>query len=327
MVLAVLQARIHARAGRFDAALERATRAVADAEWAKARSLIPYARLVLTEVTLRLGDLGTAAASLATAAHHLVRPAYADVDVRHAVATLHLAEATDGAAAAGERLSRDFAALAGAPTLIGAGPTTAAWLARLALAAGNDQLAACAASTARRLATANPGVPGVETAAMHAEAVLYADPDLLSRVGARHTDPWSRARALEDRATVLAERTPAAERRAVADAWGLALAGYRETGARGDEIRIEATLRRLGRRRGGGPDRAAGIGWPQLTAQEAAVADLVSQGLTNQGAARQLHLSPHTVNFHLRTIFRKLGIRSRVELARLHGAHSSMAAT
>jgi DNA-binding CsgD family transcriptional regulator len=45
--------------------------------------------------------------------------------------------------------------------------------------------------------------------------------------------------------------------------------------------------------------------------------------MTNQGAARRLHLSPHTVNFHLRTIFRKLGIRSRVELAHLHGAASA----
>ena len=321
VVVAALQARIHARAGRFEMAFELASHAVALAEWARAHSLIPYTRLVLTEVAVRLGDLGTAAASLAAAGRNLWWSALAEMGNRHAAATLQLAEAAEGTVAAGTRLSRDFAWLAGAPAL-SAGPTTAAWLVRLALAVGDDHLADQAVTTARRLATANPRLAGVETAATHAEAVLHADPDLLSQVVTRHTDPWSRARTLEDRALVLAEQSPAADRQAVADAWGRALAGYRETGARGDEIRVEATLRRLGRRRRGGRGRPADSGWPQLTDQEAAVAELVAQGMTNQGAARRLHLSPHTVNFHLRTIFRKLGIRSRVELAHLHGAHS-----
>ena len=53
-----------------------------------------------------------------------------------------------------------------------------------------------------------------------------------------------------------------------------------------------------------------------LTEQERRIAGLVGSGLTNQQVARRLYLSPHTVNYHLRTIFRKLGIGSRVELAR-----------
>lgn len=322
IVVAALQSRIHARAGRFERSLERASYAVALAEWAKAHSLIPYTRLVLTEVAVRLGDLGTAMASLAAAGRDLRWSAFTDMGARHAAATLHLAEAAEGTVAAGTRLSRDFAWLAGAPVALSAGPTTAAWLARLALAVGDDHLADQTVTTARRLAAANPRLAGVEIAATHAEAVLHADPDLLSKVVTRHTDPWSRARTLEDRALILAEQSPAADRRAVTDAWGLALAGYRETNARGDEVRVEATLRQLGRRRRSRAGRPADSGWPQLTDQEAAVAELVAQGMTNQGAARRLHLSPHTVNFHLRTIFRKLGIRSRVELAHLHGAHS-----
>jgi len=47
------------------------------------------------------------------------------------------------------------------------------------------------------------------------------------------------------------------------------------------------------------------------------VACLVAQGLTNQEAASQLFVSSHTVAFHLRQVFRKLGIRSRVELTRI----------
>lgn len=53
-----------------------------------------------------------------------------------------------------------------------------------------------------------------------------------------------------------------------------------------------------------------------LTPTEQGITDLVSVGLTNRQVAQQVHLSPHTVNYHLRKIFQKLGIRSRVELTR-----------
>ena len=59
-------------------------------------------------------------------------------------------------------------------------------------------------------------------------------------------------------------------------------------------------------------------GWADLTDTQRMVAELVIDGLTNRDAA-QLFLSPHTIDFHLRQIYRKLGVRSRVELARLAG--------
>lgn len=55
----------------------------------------------------------------------------------------------------------------------------------------------------------------------------------------------------------------------------------------------------------------------QLTPQELQIAHFVAEGLTNRQVAAQLFLSPRTIDFHLRNLFRKLGISSRTELARL----------
>lgn len=59
------------------------------------------------------------------------------------------------------------------------------------------------------------------------------------------------------------------------------------------------------------------LGWGSLTETQRTVAKLVSQAKTNRQIARRMNLSPHTVNYHLRQIFRKLDISSRVELALL----------
>jgi transcriptional regulator of acetoin/glycerol metabolism/DNA-binding CsgD family transcriptional regulator len=65
------------------------------------------------------------------------------------------------------------------------------------------------------------------------------------------------------------------------------------------------------------------FGWGSLSPTEWSVAEQVGTGLTNREAAERLFLSPHTVGFHLRTIYRKLEIGSRVELARLMAEHPS----
>jgi DNA-binding CsgD family transcriptional regulator len=52
----------------------------------------------------------------------------------------------------------------------------------------------------------------------------------------------------------------------------------------------------------------------QLTPQELQVALTVARGATNREAAAALFLSPKTIEFHLRNIYRKLGVRSRTEL-------------
>ncbi len=58
-----------------------------------------------------------------------------------------------------------------------------------------------------------------------------------------------------------------------------------------------------------------------MTKSELAIAQLVANGLTNRQVADRLFLSPHTVNTHLRGVFAKLGVNSRVDLTRLATEH------
>jgi len=71
--------------------------------------------------------------------------------------------------------------------------------------------------------------------------------------------------------------------------------------------RARGAMERLGRRP---PSR-----W-ELTATERQIAELVAIGLTTREVADKMFLSPRTVSANLTSIYRKLGIRSRTELAR-----------
>jgi DNA-binding NarL/FixJ family response regulator len=53
----------------------------------------------------------------------------------------------------------------------------------------------------------------------------------------------------------------------------------------------------------------------ELTASESRVAALVAQGRTNREVAAELVVSEKTVESHLSHVYRKLGLRSRAELA------------
>jgi DNA-binding NarL/FixJ family response regulator len=70
--------------------------------------------------------------------------------------------------------------------------------------------------------------------------------------------------------------------------------------------RAKEELRRAAGARGGG----------ELTAGERSVADLAAAGATNREIGAQLYLSPKTVEAVLTRVYRKLGVRSRTELAR-----------
>jgi DNA-binding CsgD family transcriptional regulator len=63
----------------------------------------------------------------------------------------------------------------------------------------------------------------------------------------------------------------------------------------------------------------------ELTAQERQIAEMARDGLSNPDIGARLFLSPRTVEWHLRHVFGKLGIRSRRELATaLHSADAGL---
>jgi DNA-binding CsgD family transcriptional regulator len=196
-------------------------------------------------------------------------------------------------------------------------------LARIAMGAGDGELAASAVATARERLRLNPGVASIAGTAAHAEGLVTGDADHLAvavkcfEAGPR---PFALASALEDAGKVLAGRGDREEGVALL---GQALELYYRAGASWDAARVRQRLRALGVRR-----RLAGMvpprnGWSGLTECELEVARQVARGLTNRQVAERLFLSPHTVSNHLRHAFAKLDVTSRVELARLAAIHDN----
>lgn len=76
------------------------------------------------------------------------------------------------------------------------------------------------------------------------------------------------------------------------------------------------------------PDGAARAGIPgALSQKELAVLVELSRGHTNKQIAAELWLSEQTVKFHLRNVYRKLGIKSRTEALRYAYEHDLAAAS
>jgi DNA-binding CsgD family transcriptional regulator len=190
-------------------------------------------------------------------------------------------------------------------------------LARMALASDDHDLARLAADGADRRLRLNPGVSSIAAVAAHVRGLVEGEvPELEAAVGLLADGPrrLAHASALEDLGVHLASGGD--EARAV-EAFDEALRLYSRVGAIWDSSRVRRRLRDRGiRRRLAKSDRPAS-GWDGLTVSEAAVVRLVAQGLSNRAAAALLFVSPHTVSMHLRHVFTKLAINSRVELTRL----------
>jgi DNA-binding NarL/FixJ family response regulator len=64
------------------------------------------------------------------------------------------------------------------------------------------------------------------------------------------------------------------------------------------------------------PEHKAPVRETLLSERESAVLEAVARGLSNREIGRQLWISEQTVKFHLRNVYRKLGVTSRTEAAR-----------
>jgi DNA-binding CsgD family transcriptional regulator len=309
----ILRARAALARGRIDDAAARAELALGHASVTGTLLHDQLARSVLAAVALRRGDLPAADGFTGIpplAPRHFLSGYEAS---RSLVVAAQVEEARNGPHAALDRLGDLYADLLEHRYPLASDPVGAAWLVRVALAAGDRERAATVAEVMAEISRANPGMPLFRACADHAAGVFGGDHARLERAVTLHDDPWARASAAEDLGALVADSH---RKRAVS--WlDMALAAYVVSGAERDAARIRHKLRRLGvRRRHWHAVKRPESGWESLTQTEHSVAGLVATGLTNQEVADQMFISTHTVAFHLRQVFRKLNIRSRVELAR-----------
>jgi ATP/maltotriose-dependent transcriptional regulator MalT len=193
---------------------------------------------------------------------------------------------------------------------------------RLAVTTGQLDVAHTALARAEELASISD-VPRRIAAAQHCRGLLGQDHEELARAATGYLAagrPLPRAQALEAAGVALAEKGDLlAARRHFTDAF----AGYAALGANWDLARLQARFRTYGIRRGpNAPHRRARTGWDSLTATEVRIAGLVARGLSNPAIAAELFLSRRTVQTHVSHILTKLGLQSRIDIARLAGQQS-----
>lgn len=191
-------------------------------------------------------------------------------------------------------------------------------LVRLGMAV-DDRAAARAALQACQAEAAAESPSGRAAAAVRrCQGLLDEDPAPLREAVAYYRSvgsPVELTGTLEDLAAVLAGGGQQAEARTLLSE---AVDRYDALGALWDIRRAEGRLRRAGVRRGvRGPRPArAQRGWEALTPTETRVAVLVAEGRSTPDIARKLYLSRRTVQTHISHVLSKLGVRSRVEIAR-----------
>ena len=177
------------------------------------------------------------------------------------------------------------------------------------------ELADHAISAAERRAATNKKVASCQAAAAHMRGIrLNSRSDLEIAVGFYRggSRTLAHASALEDLGKVaLIER----DENAAVSFFEAALDRTTEAGADWDSGRLRGRLRSLGRPRKTIADRPK-IGWESLTFQEVNVATLAADGQTNRKIGESLFISPHTVNTHMRHVFEKLGVNSRIQLTK-----------
>jgi DNA-binding CsgD family transcriptional regulator len=187
---------------------------------------------------------------------------------------------------------------------------------RLATQTGNLAAAAALAGHANALA-ADSEIPHRQANALYCRGLLDHDAAGLLTAAERYTQagrPLLSAKALEAAA---GEFLDTGDRDQARGAFTRAGDIYTSIGAATDAARLQARFRAHGIRRGPhAKHRRARSGWDSLTPTETKVAALVGEGLSNPEIAAKLLLSRRTVATHVSHILRKLGVNSRIDIAR-----------
>jgi DNA-binding CsgD family transcriptional regulator len=299
-------ARVALLAGRLDDAEAQGEAALSLAELAVARAPIAIAHAVLGRVALHRGSITAAQAALDSddpvraVGHDLVAWARAlllDAQGEPEEARRSLASAWDKL----EPL-RYF----------GTWPSIGSDLVRLHLRFG-DRTGAAKVTEAIEAGAAGSDAPSASGAALCCRALVERDPALIRKaVSMYETGPrvLEVARAREDAASLLDDAEAIAQLRT-------ALVTYEGAGATGDMTRVQSALRQRGVNLGArGPRQRPSTGWDSLTPAEQRVVALAAEGLTTRQIGDRLHISSFTVGSHLRHVYQKLGINSRVQLTK-----------
>jgi len=198
-------------------------------------------------------------------------------------------------------------------------------LARIGLDGGDREFAHKAAHIADLVAQRNPGVPTLDGTALHIHGLLTDDPGLLAdavRVLRESPRRLLVADALRDLGSTLLVHDRSDEGvHALVEAAEI----YQRAGAVSGSRAVSKLLRSHGIRgiRINSPEPRPATGWAALTPTELRVVDLISAGHSNRSAAAELGVSSNTVNTHLRAVFRKLDVKSRVQLTIAYRQHTS----
>jgi len=194
-------------------------------------------------------------------------------------------------------------------------PESAVLLVRGALAADDEARATDLAEATEKLLPDGLAAGDMAAAAAHVRGLVDQDPTALERAAVTYVSPLGRAWATEDAGVAWAQR---GNRAAAVDRLHEAYTLYEQLDGTDSMSRVRARLRATGVRvrHWSYADRPA-FGWDSLTDTEQQVVELVADGLSNREVASRMFLSLHTVAFHLRHVFWKLGVSSRVQLTRL----------
>jgi DNA-binding CsgD family transcriptional regulator/tetratricopeptide (TPR) repeat protein len=187
---------------------------------------------------------------------------------------------------------------------------------KVGAAIGDDAFVDSCIDVADANAAGNPGVATFEGVALNLRGLGKQDLDILAgavQVIDRSPRPVLRAVGAESYGRALLAAGRRSEGIVQLDrAWD----EYHRMGARAFRSDVERAMRQAGARRAKWSTlNAPTTGWASLTNAERRVATLIGEGYSNKAAASALRVSSNTIGTHLRAVFAKLGVQSRVQLA------------